>query len=177
MVKKILYLFLILTTLGSCNASKTFLDSKEGGDYKTKILTNCPENGICNLYVFQNSSLQIQTDGIGQSYYDMSYDAEKSVIMYEFKNSNSDYEDGNITERVVFEIKNNVPELIVEDFELSNLTMFYERHCYCKGQTGMFPIKKGKLILNNLGNTLKLNLKIDRVDVPFVIKELIAEIK
>ncbi len=161
----------------SCNVSKTFLDSKEGGDYKTKVYSKCPSDGTCNLYVFQNSSLQIQTDGIGQSYYDMSFDAEKSVIMYEYKSGNVEFQDSNITERIVFEIKNNIPELIVEDFELSNLTMFYERHCYCKGQTGMFPIRKGKLIFNNTGNTLKLDLKIEKMDIPFLIKELIAEIK
>ena len=177
-MNKPLLFILLVVVLGSCSAAKTFLDSKEGTDYKTIIKSKCPENGICELYVFQNSSLQIQTDGIGQSYYDMTFDAEKSVIMYEYKSKSADgLEDGIHTERIVFEIRNNIPELIIEDFELSNLTMFYERHCFCKGQTGMFPIRKGRLELYNLGKDLKINLKIDQVDVPFLIKELNAEIK
>lgn len=177
-MKKIISLFCIVLFASSCTTVKTFLDSKEGGDYKTKVKTKCPSDGDCELMVFKNSSLQIQSDGLGHSYYDMVFDAGKTVIMYEYKrNSDVNYQDGHHTERIVFEIKNDITELIVEDFELSNMVMFYERHCFCKGETGMFPIVKGKLYVNNLGDALQLKLKIEEVDIPFSISSLEAEIK
>jgi hypothetical protein len=177
-MKKIICLFSVLTIVTSCTTVKTFLDTKEGLDYKTKVKSDCPNDGNCELMVFKNSSLQIQSDGLGHSYYDMIFDSGKTVIMYEYKrNSEKSYQDGNLTERIVFEIKNDVTELTVEDFELSNLLMFYERHCFCKGETGMFPINKGKLYVNNLGSALEMKLSIEDVEVPFSISKLEAEIK
>jgi len=167
---------LLLTV--SCSTVKTFLNSKEGVDYKTKIKTKCPSGGTCELMVYKNASLQIQSDGIGQTYYDMVYNSGKTVIMYEYKKNNeNNYQDGNLTERIVFEVGNDATEFIVEDFELSNLVMFYERHCFCKGETGMFPINKGKLYVNNVGNALQIKITIDDVDIPFNLTELEAEIR
>lgn len=177
-MKKIISLFCIIFFTTSCTTVKTFLDSKEDGNYKTKVKTKCPNDGECELMVFKNSSLQIQSDGLGHSYYDMVFDSGKTVIMYEYKKYNeNNYQDANHTERIVFEIKNDVTELVVEDFELSNMVMFYERHCFCKGETGMFPIVKGKLYVNNLGDALHIKLNIEEIDVPFSLPNLEAEIK
>ncbi|UYW01173.1 hypothetical protein K5I29_12040 [Flavobacterium agricola] len=177
-MKKIFGVFCILLFATSCDTVKTFLDTKEGLDYKTKIKSDCPSDGTCELMVFKNSSLQIQSDGLGQSFYDMVFDSEKTVIMYEYKRNNeNNFQDGDLTERIVFEVRNNVTEFVVEDLELSNLVMFYERHCFCKGETGLFPINKGKLYVNNVGNALEIKIDIEDVDIPFSISYLEAQIK
>ena len=177
-MKKISTLFCAILLISSCSSVKTFLDTKEGLEYKTKVKSDCPKDGTCDLMVFKNSSIQIQSDGLGHSYYDMVFDSGKTVIMYEYKkNTEGNYQDGHHTERIVFEIRNDITELFVEDLELSNLAMFYERHCFCKGETGMFPINKGKLYVNNIGNTLKIDLRIDDVDIPFTISRVEAEIQ
>lgn len=176
-MKNFLGLFYIMLFITSCTTVKTFLATKDGTDYKTKIKSQCPSDGDCEVMVFKNSSLKIQSDGLGNSYYDIVFDADKTVIMYEYKKFNdTEHQDGNHTERIVFEIRNDVTELLVEDFELSNLTLFYERHCFCKGETGMFPVIKGKLYVNNLGNELKIKLNITELDIPFKLSNLEAEI-
>lgn len=167
-------LFLLL--LSSCGVSRTFLDTKEGSDYITKVTSKCPESGSCEFLIYRNSSLQIQSDGIGQMYYDMVFDADKSVFMYEFKkNDKESVENGNHTERIVFEMRNDVKQLYLEDVGLTNANMFYERHCFCKGQTGMFAINKGSLNVLNEGKLL-IEINIQEVNAPFLISDLKVEI-
>ncbi|MBN8566421.1 MAG: hypothetical protein J0M25_06775 [Flavobacteriales bacterium] len=112
------------------------------------IQKECPLDGLCTLSVFNNKQLILLKDGLGGLYYDIKENKGTTVIHYQYnKTTQANLQDGHYREDVLFEIKNTTTSLNITDSELQQIKLIFGRHCFCKGQTGYFPIIKGSLQL------------------------------
>lgn len=112
------------------------------------IQKECPLDGLCTLSVFNNKQLILLKDGLGGLYYDIKENKGTTVIHYQYnKTTQANLQDGHYREDVLFEIKNTTTSLNITDSELQQIKLIFGRHCFCKGQTGYFPINKGSLQL------------------------------
>jgi hypothetical protein len=150
------FIVLVFLSIG-CNSSKNIAPVEN--NHKTV----CPSDGDCTTNIFKNKSLKINTDTTGTLYYNLVDDAKASVIKFEYiKTVNTTFQDNNYSEEIVFEIPNNLDEIVLENQELQTIKMLFGKHCFCRGQAGIYAVQKGKLQLtkNNTSISFKLNLEV-----------------
>jgi hypothetical protein len=135
--------------------------------------TNCPENGKCTLELIPNKTIEFKKDEFGFYYPEIS-EGSKTILKYTFKkNPIPNTQDSNYTEIVYAELDSNLKEISLSNKELQNIKLFFGRLCYCKGETGYFPIKNGdfKLTIPSK-NTVQIDLIFKVSEVPQIISEI-----
>lgn len=128
--------------------------------------TNCPEDGICSTEIIPNSSLKLHTDTIGMLYTTIEK-GEHLIFKFSYsKNVDKQYVDGHYIEEVYAEFDGDLSEINLENDELQNVNLLFNRVCFCKGSTGFYPITKGKLSIKKINKNnynIQLNFKVDEV--------------
>jgi len=135
------YLFLVVisSVLLACQSQKSLNTQYEK---RETLSTFCPEDGNCTFEVLTNSSLNLQTDGIGQLYPEVKK-GNKTVLKFEYKRSvDPRIADGGYTEIVYAEIDPKTENLSLSDEQLTSANVVFGRLCYCKGQAGYFELTK-----------------------------------
>ncbi len=139
---------------------------------------HCPNDGVCSFEVLKNKSVVLKYDSTGQLYPEIN-DSKKIVIKFEYKrNEIPNTQDGNYREIVYFEIDPINPEVNFEDSELKTTNALFARLCFCRGQTGYYNIKNGKLSIKKINESnygLEFDFKIE--EVPQVIKSISENIQ
>ena len=136
-------------------------------NYKGIISTKkCPDDGICTLEIIPNQSLKIEKDGIGSLYPKISK-GDKTLIKFEYKrNEIPNTVDGNYSEIIFLELDSNKLETELENYNLKNAKALFARLCFCRGQTGYYPLSNGKLSIKKLDKKeyhLKFSFKVKEV--------------
>ncbi len=140
----------------------------------TKIISvnpeNCPENGICTIELLPNKLLEFKKDTFGILYPVIS-EGEKTLLKYTYqRNPIPNTVDGNYTEIIYAELDKNISELSLKDKDLQQIKLHFARLCYCKGETGYYPIKNGEFKLLKSGkNSIKIELNFKIKVVPQII--------
>jgi len=134
-------------------------------DFSNKKII-CPDDGVCTFEVLKNKSLLIKTDGIGANY-PVLLNGKTTVLKFEYKrNEIPNTQDGNYSEIVYIEIPPKVSKLKLRDADLKNAKILYSRLCFCRGQTGSYPINKGTLFISKISENeynMALDFKTDKV--------------
>lgn len=163
-MKKIGILFSLL--LLSCATQK------QSDIIDVPLQKECPLDGLCTLSVFNNKQLILLKDGLGGLYYDIKENEGTTVIHYQYnKTTQANLQDGHYREDVLFEIKNTTTSLNITDSELQQIKLIFGRHCFCKGQTGYFPINKGCLQLYQQ-TSFAFDLEFETDKVPQLIRRV-----
>ncbi|MBC8883807.1 hypothetical protein H9X57_11980 [Flavobacterium piscinae] len=114
----------------------------------SKITSECPKDGACEVEILKNKQLLLLHDDLGGMYYDIKDHDGTTVIHFQYnKTTEANLQDGHYREDILFEVKNSDKSLNLTDSELQQTNLIFGRHCFCKGQTGYFKIKKGRLNL------------------------------
>lgn len=136
-------------------------------------LKSCPDAGICTTELFRNKAVKIKKDDFGSSYYEIIDSPETSVIIYQYNlKVEKDIQDGNYREEIIFEIKNSENQIVLSNSELQQTKMLFGRFCFCRGQTGYYPINTGRLTLTKNEATISFDLDFVITEVPQVIKSI-----
>lgn len=169
MIKKsILYIYVILV-LNACNCSKISekKDYNQANNFSTiELKSECPDDGICTLKIYENKGLSIKTDNTGKIYYEFEENKELNVIHFEYKrNVPDDLQDASYREEIVFELKNSISEINLENSDLKTAKVIFGKHCFCRNDAGFHLVNEGKLkVFQNNGNlTFELNFKVNTV--------------
>lgn len=160
-MKKII-LFSSTLILSFCQSQKNAIDLSNSQFKNNIIESNCPADGTCSLELIKNKSIQVNRDEIGYQSYILNENKEKSVVKFQYsKNVDKELQDAGYVEEVLFEIENNINSLELSDSELKNVNLIFGRHCFCKGQAGIFNISQGnlKIIRNKSGLEFSLTFK------------------
>lgn len=166
------FLIIVVFVAMSCKTSKPVNLAIVSSEAVFVQSENCPENGTCLLELIPNKTIDFKKDEFGNLYPVIS-DGINTIFKYTFtKNPIQDIEDSNYTEIVYAEISvNNTINL--QDEALKNIKMHYGRLCFCKGESGYFPVTRGVFNLSKTGdNSVK-------IDVDFMVKkvsQIISEI-
>ncbi len=164
----LLRLFLLFMLMVSCSSSK----EQASTDQIPPPRVNCPEGGDCTFEVLQNSNLSLKTDPTGATYPEIEA-GEKVVIRYHYKKDpEPDVMDSNHSEYLYFEINPGRVEISLKDSELQEVKMIYGRVCFCKGESGYFPVRKGNLFLYQNKGDLLVRGSFSIPKVPQTIKDI-----
>lgn len=158
-------LIICVLVLASCKTSKPTNSDMAVNNIIFVQSENCPENGKCVLELIPNKSIVFKNDEFGNLYPVIS-EGTKTIFKYTYtKNPVSEVEDSNYTEIVYAELDltNNIQ---LQNETLNNIKLHYGRLCFCKGESGYFPITRGVF---NLTKTATDSVKID---VDFIIKKV-----
>ncbi|AOW20939.1 hypothetical protein [Urechidicola croceus] len=162
----ILFIFLII----GCKAKSTNVITEQ---QEFKAMSNCPNDGVCTVELIPNSSLILKEDTIGSIYTNI-VEGEKTIFKFSFKrNEDKMNVDGHYFEEVYAEFDSNLNDLDIENEQLKDVKLLFNRVCYCKGSAGFYPIKNGKLTLKKIDDktiNILLDFKVD--EVPQVITSL-----
>jgi hypothetical protein len=119
---------------------------------------NCPENGDCTIELLPNKSLEFKQDEFGNSYPVISA-GNKTIFKYIYtRKPIPNTQDGNYSEIVFAELDSVISPKTFTNETLKDAKMHFGRLCYCKGETGYYPIKKGEF---NISKSSKKGLKTD----------------
>tara|TARA_R110001583_G_scaffold160872_1_gene312760 strand:+ start:35629 stop:36162 length:534 start_codon:yes stop_codon:yes gene_type:complete len=168
-MKNILLLLIIL--FSSCKSTQNInFTVQENIFIETE---NCPENGTCTIELIPNQALKFNKDEFGHSY-PVITEGEKTILKYTYtKNPATNTQDSNYTEIVYAEFEHNTTPISLTNNELQTLKLYFGRLCYCKGQTGYYPIKNGEFKLEKLDeNTLKIEFDFKISEVPQIISKI-----
>lgn len=159
----------------SCNCTKsqvnTVIDEKKNS-------TSCPSDGKCTAILIENKSLHIKTDETGASYYELTDNSKTSVVKFEYnKTVDTTLQDNSYREEVLFEIPNQFNKISLENNELESVKMIFGKHCFCRGQAGIYAIKKGKLNILKENNITFFNLEFEIPNIEHKIKIISESIK
>ncbi len=135
----------------------------------TELLSDCPTAGTCTVELFQNKSMVINFDN-NRNTYSLADNFEKNVVVFTYnKTVKGNLQDTGYREEVIFETEKTVAELNFQDIQLQSTQMLFGRFCYCKGQTGYYKVRDGKLKLDKNGIVV-LDFSIS--EVPQIIKHI-----
>ncbi|AMC11132.1 hypothetical protein Lupro_07655 [Lutibacter profundi] len=134
---------------------------------------NCPNNGVCFLELIPNKSLIFMEDEFGNLYPVIS-EGEKTILKYTYKkNPVSKTQDSNYTEIVYAELDKTISELSLNNKNLQTIKLHFGRLCYCKGETGYYPIKNGIFKIVKIDRkTMKINFEFTINKVPQIISKI-----
>ena len=104
--------------------------------------------------------------------------SKTSIIKFEYnKTVDTTLQDNSYREEVLFEIPNQFKEINKENNELESVKMIFGKHCFCRGQAGIYSIKKGKLNILKENNTTSFNLEFEIPNIDHKIKIISESIK
>ncbi len=134
---------------------------------------NCPDNGECFVELIPNKSLEFKIDEFGISY-PIITDGEKTILKYTYtRNPVLNTQDSNYTEIVYAELDKTITEISLTSKELQTIKLYFGRLCYCKGETGYYPIKNGSFkIEKSSKNTVKIDIEFNIKEVPQIISKI-----
>lgn len=157
---------LLFTVLFTCDSVQENLN-------ENKIMSSnnwCPDDGKCSVTKYENTNLFLKTDEFGNNYTDTT-EGENIVLKFEYKRLNTiDAEDSDYTELIWIELKNLEDSFSVSNEDLKNYIVVFTRLCFCRGQTGNYPIKNGKLEYKKEEDSRYLKLTFNNQTVPQVLK-------
>ncbi|MDP3312759.1 hypothetical protein [Lutibacter sp.] len=167
---KYLFIFVFLFSITSCNTSKTIV-------IKEKIIQNletCLANGDCEIQLLPDSFLEFKKDEFN-NYYPIISEGNNTVIIYTFtKKTDKSLQDNSYKELIYIQLKSPFKKINLKDKDLEKVQLFYGRLCFCKGESGYFPVEKGSFKITNLTkNSFDLEILFNTHKIP----QLITEIK
>ena len=166
------FVYLIFCLALSCATQKS--TDKKGSSQANQI--HCPEDGNCTLEVMLNKSLSIKSDGIGALYPHIA-DGDKMVLKFEYtRDQIPDTVDGHYQEIIYLEHDPTISSLQLKDQQLSKVKATFGRLCFCRGQTGYYPINDGQLTIRKVSDLLwRINFSFENGQVPQVIQYIDQE--
>jgi len=164
------FLSIIFVLFISCKSTQKTNQMSESIIVTTE---NCPNNGICFLELIPNKSLVFKTDEFGNLYPIIS-EGEKTILKYTYKrNPISKTQDSDYTEIVYAELGKNITKTTLTSEKLQTIKLYFGRLCFCKGETGYYPIKNGNFKISELTkNSFKIDFEFTIKEVPQIISKI-----
>ena len=157
---------LLILLLVSCKSTKNATSTITVNEAVLINTVNCPENGDCTIELLPNSSLEFKKDEFGNLYPIIS-EGNKTIFKYIFtRKSAPNTQDSNYSEVIFAELDAAISEETITDEALETKKLTFGRLCFCKGETGYYPIKKGEFKITKSSN------KSFKIDFTFNIKEV-----
>ena len=134
---------------------------------------NCLTDGQCTIELIPQKKVLFKMGSSGALYPEL-VEGTNTVLKFTYKkNTSKKLQDASYSEIIYAELDNSLPNINLNDADLQTVNLHFGRLCYCKGQTGYYPIKKGLLkIENSKNNTLKIDICFTVDEVPQVLTEI-----
>lgn len=164
---------LSLLFLASCKSTQQVNSQVISNEIIITKTENCPKNGTCSLELIPNKNLDFKTDEFGNLYPTIN-NGEKTILKYTFtKKSIENTADSNYTEIIYAELDKSYSNINLINSQLQTIKLHYGRLCFCKGESGYFPITNGVFNLSKSGkDSLTIDLNFSVKKIPQIISEI-----
>lgn len=153
-MKILLYPFVLIAF--SCSSTKDQNPEKNNRS-SFKVESKCPENVNCDFEILKGKGLNVMTDGIGMSYYELKDDPGKIVFKYQYRlKTDESLQDAGYLEEVLFEIEKDYSDFSFSGKDLQNTKAILNVMCFCRGKAGSYRIKEG--LISKKGNNLLIKI-------------------
>ncbi|MBD0831439.1 hypothetical protein [Aestuariibaculum sediminum] len=158
---------LVLLVFFGCKSKRAVVSELTN---KEEIMS-CPEGGICSFQVETNKKLALKTDQTGMLYPDIT-EGQDILLKYIYeKETDANIQDASYQEAVYINLKKEQLNLQAESLKPFNIV--FARLCFCKGESGYFRVKNGRIKVETLReNSYRLVLKFQAEGIPQVINEI-----
>lgn len=166
-MKKIIFL-LTASILMNCKPTMNETNLTD----QAKVSSNCPEEGICNITIHKNKSLDIKKDEFNKIYYHLSDNDKVTTYIYDYqKKTDPALADASYKEEIIFELKNNETALALTNENLKNIKLLMGRHKFERSNNiGYFEVTKGNFTLKD--KKISVNIETEK---PFLVKSVVIE--
>ncbi|TXE08182.1 hypothetical protein ES711_06615 [Gelidibacter salicanalis] len=166
-------LIIALSTLSIGFSCRSYTNNSKNTEKLKKTTTLCPEDGNCSFKSSPKTSVVFKTDELGIGYVDF-LEKEASLLTFEYQRTEVQHTlDGHYMERVYIELPPAPRAISLTNSELQEVNLLFERRCYCKGETGVYPINRGTLKLTPLeDDRFHLELWFTTSEVPHIISKI-----
>lgn len=159
-------IFFVLFT--ACNTSQTIHFQKKIEE-NTK---NCLQQGTCKIAFLPNKAISFKKDAQGNTYPVIS-EGNKTIFKYTFTKEDKKIQDSFYSEIIYAELDSTTTKINLKNNQLQKIKLHFGRLCFCKGQTGYYPITNGYFKLKKINaNTINVQIKFENEKVPQLIKHL-----
>lgn len=168
-----LYIILILSLSLSCKSSKqSDIQHKVEGKVSQQ-LTTCPENGNCTIELLPKKSLIFKKDAFGILYHIIE-EGEKTILRFTYKKQGQpNVQDSNYSEIILAELPEIIQNTSLSQEQLDQVKLHFGRFCFCKGETGFYPVRRGIFKLTSLSkNTINITIEFSIKEVPQIISNI-----
>lgn len=163
--KLILILCIILI---SCNSSKKIYIQKKV-EQKT---SNCLKKGLCSITFLPNKTISFKKDAAGITY-PVILEGNKTLFKYTFLKNNKNLQDSFYSEIIYAELDKTFTEINLNNKQLQKIKLHFGRLCYCKGETGYYPITNGYFRLKKVNaNSIEVQIDFKNKKVPQLINRI-----
>lgn len=162
----VLIISLLLLNLSACKSTQ--IASEE----KILLKVDSVKNTSQKIYLLRNKKLEV-THVNGSLSYQIVANEKTNVIQFFYeKDMDQAAYDGGYREEVIFEVPNDTAEINYTDEELQNTKMLFGRYCFCRGQTGLYKVKEGKLHIKTTKKESHFELQFKINEVPQITNEI-----
>lgn len=162
---QLVFMWILLTSCKTKNVS----------DNSLVALYKCPTEGSCSFEVLKDTALLVMEDEFKNSYYQLKSAKGRLVLKFEYsKNEDPQLADDSYSEIIFIEIDDNVNELKLTDELLTEAKVSFSRMCFCRGSTGLYNIRKGRLHIYKHLKGFQVTLNFEINEVPHVITSFTA---
>ena len=167
------FLSIFVFALISCKSAQQTASTMKLNEPITAELSNCDENFNCKIELIPNKKLEFKTDEFGNTYTIIS-EGDKTLLKYSYvKKTTENLADDSYSEIIYAELNQPIPDINLTNETLQTVNLHFGRFCYCKENTGYFPITSGELKLTNIeNNQLKIDLNFSLKKVPHKISSI-----
>lgn len=157
-------ILLVIILFASCKSNKTLNFTVQKPMFVEA--TNYLDNGESSLELIPNKTIEFKKDAFGIVYPIIS-EGDKTIFKYTYKrNPISNTQDSNYTEIIYAELDKNITKTTLTNEKLQTIKLYFGRLCYCKGETGYYPITNGNFKIS------ELTKKSFKIDFEFTVKEV-----
>ncbi len=177
-MKSLLFLIPLFVLSGCKTQTETVVTTANTTmDKLENSITGCPEEGNCTVVLHKKTNLVIKEDGTGAMYPEM-VAGDNMVVEYTYsKKGPEGTVDGNYSETIHFEIPATSNNLSKENTSLTDVSLLYGKHCFCKGEAGYYPITNGKLMLEKNEKAIVFDLSFNNGKTTQVISHITETVK
>jgi len=162
------FLSLIIILFASCNTSK-HINFTVKNTLQMNV-ENCEANGKCELKLTPNKTITFKKDEFGMLYPEIS-DGDNTLLTYTFnRNPIKNTQDSNYTEIIYAVLPKNITAISLTNTELKQVKLHFARLCFCKGETGYYPIENGTFKITKIDkNSIKIACEFKVKNIPQII--------
>ncbi len=140
--------------------------------------TKCPDKGTCKVRLEKDQHIVVKRQDWGSIFYELAPQIGTNVIVYEYDRGNEkELPDSGYREEIVFELDAKISNQNLTGASLKNLNGLFGRFCFCRGQTGYYPITDGTLKSSEKNGILNVNLDFTITEVPQIIDHINFDLK
>jgi hypothetical protein len=147
-----IFLYTVFFMLSSCG------NIKQSSNATANEINNAITSENLNVEIKKNTVYSLIKDTTGALYPAFETGNATTLIFKYTEKGPKGIVDGDYTETIHLMIPDNIERGDYSDADLQKVTMLFGKFCFCRGESGYYPVTKGKLSVKNKEGAMTINV-------------------